>query len=315
VRLLRSWIIASLLGFFAMEAGAQAPCSYDVVTTELDFGSITGDIISPIDITGTISITCAQLLSGIVNRRVCLSLPEGTGGVSIADRRMRSGDSAVDYQIYSNSGRTVVWGQGSAAVAVDFTNLTLGVPQTRTVTIYARVFGGQSSKLIGRYLSTLSGVARWQNYLLGFAPDCSAVNGNSSALSPIAASLEIAPQCTVLASPLDFGAVAGLTGHGATTNLSVTCSATAPYEIALDGGSVSGDIEQRRMKRGSDTIIYQLFLDAGRSQPWGDGTFGGVFSGTGSGLAQSVPIYGWIPPQAPRPAGDYADVITATLTY
>lgn len=312
---LRWLLVVPLLCILSLEAAAQAPCTYEVTSATLDFGAANGDITSPIDITGTISVTCSQLLSGVVNRRVCLSLPAGTGGVTIADRRMRSGENFIEYQLYSNPARTVVWGELGGAVAIDFTNLTLGTPQTRVVTIHARVFGGQAGKNIGSYLSSLSGVGRWQNYLLVLAPNCSSVTGNATTLSSITPMLFVAPQCTILAADLDFGTIVGLDGHGAATNLSVTCSASAPYEIALDGGSAGGGISHRRMRQGPDAIDYQLYLDSGHTQLWGDGMTGSPYSGTGNGVAQSVPVHGWIPPQGPKPAGTYTDIITATVTY
>jgi spore coat protein U-like protein len=40
-----------------------------------------------------------------------------------------------------------------------------------------------------------------------------------------------------------------------------------------------------------------------------------ALAGTGSGLAQSVMVYGRIAPQAPPSSGTYNDTIVVTLTY
>ncbi|MET0935649.1 MAG: spore coat protein U domain-containing protein, partial [Luteibacter sp.] len=65
-------------------------------------------------------------------------------------------------------------------------------------------------------------------------------------------------------------------------------------------------------------VPYQLYRNATRTAAdiWGSttGTGGNVFAGTGSGTVQTVPVYGRVP-STNFPAGSYADVITATITY
>lgn len=307
------WLVAAT-GLFLGAEETRAQCSY-TVSPILDFGTVTGLPTPQVDVAATISVTCSSLLQ--VNRRVCLSIPEGTGGITVADRRMVMGGHSVQYQLYMDPGRTAVWGAlGEAAppLAIDFP-LLIG-SQTEVATVYGRVFGGQTGQAVGTYQSDLTPiVARWEDFALS-APSCQDVASNASTLSTLPARLTIDTSCTVDANPLDFGSVSDLDGNAASSNLSVTCTLDGPYTVALDGGSVSGDVNDRRMQRasGPETIDYQLYRDSGHTELWGD-TPGSVVAGTGTGNAQSIPIFGLVPPQGLAPPGTYQDVITVTVTF
>ena len=75
----------------------------------------------------------------------------------------------------------------------------------------------------------------------------------------------------------------------------------------------------RRMVTGSNELFYNLYLDAGRSIIWGDGT-GGTQAFTtrnpqGNNQDISVPIYGRIPALQNVSVGNYGDTITVTLNF
>lgn len=300
------------LGLLPGDARAQG-CTF-TVSPFMEFGTVAGASTPQINVTATISVTCSALIS--VNRRVCVSLPAGSGGLSIADRRM-AGPSAnfVQYQLYRDAGRTTVWGAlggSSPAVPVDF--LLLIGSRTITVTIYGRVFAGQTGKAVGTYLSNLTPQARWQDYIL--TPSCQSVTSNLSNLPTLTTGLTIAPACTITANALSFGTVTAIMSRTATSNLSVTCTQGRAYSIALNGGSVTGNVNGRQMRLGSgpNTIGYQLYRNSARTLIWGN-TSGNLVTGTGTGSAQSVPVYGAVPAQGPKPPGVYQDTITATITF
>jgi spore coat protein U-like protein len=70
------------------------------------------------------------------------------------------------------------------------------------------------------------------------------------------------------------------------------------------------------MKSGSNTLGYQLYLDAGRSSVWGDGSASSsTSSGTGTGSAQTLTIYGRLPSLANVVPGSYTDTVTVTVSY
>lgn len=128
--------------------------------------------------------------------------------------------------------------------------------------------------------------------------------------------------CNVTGSTLTFGgSIDPLQTPGpvdAATSLNVTCTKTTPYAVALSAGANAGNAQafgSRVMKSGNNTLPYQLYLDAGRTQVWGDGTGSGVFSGTGTGSNQTLSVYGRLPSLSGIVPGNYSDTVTVTITY
>lgn len=129
--------------------------------------------------------------------------------------------------------------------------------------------------------------------------------------------------CTVSGTTLNFGntidSLATPTPVDATSTLTVTCSNTTPYTVALNAGTNAGgasNFSTRTMKSGSNTLTYQLYTDVGRSTVWGDGTASSSTSaGTGTGSAQTLSIYGRLPSIANAVPGSYTDTVTVTVTY
>ncbi|MDY0743006.1 spore coat U domain-containing protein [Paucibacter sp. R3-3] len=129
--------------------------------------------------------------------------------------------------------------------------------------------------------------------------------------------------CTVSGTALNFGntidPLAAAVPLDATSTLSVTCSNTTPYTVALNAGSNAGgasNFSARAMKAGSRSLAYQLYLDTGRSSVWGDGTASSAtVAGTGTGSVQTLSIYGRLPSLANVAPGAYTDTVTVTITY
>lgn len=116
-------------------------------------------------------------------------------------------------------------------------------------------------------------------------------------------------------SPADvnFGSIlSSATDADAVGTLNVNCTQGTDYSIGLDDGqNATGG--SRRMVKGSDSVAYDLYLDAARSNRWGDGSSDSA-AGTGSGSSQAISVYGRIA-TANSPAGNYSDVVVATVTY
>ncbi|GAB3338074.1 hypothetical protein GCM10027565_36630 [Bordetella tumulicola] len=61
---------------------------------------------------------------------------------------------------------------------------------------------------------------------------------------------------------------------------------------------------------------YQLYTSSARSVIWGDGTSGtAAVTAAGSGLAQTLTIYGSVPAQSTPTPGTYRDTIIATISF
>jgi len=105
-----------------------------------------------------------------------------------------------------------------------------------------------------------------------------------------------------------------------TSNISVTCSNTTPYIVGLkttDGTAGTGHMNGP----GGNVVPYSLFQDSGYSTVWGGtgtapgaGTQGNDFSGTGTGAAQSIPVYAQVTNPNFTP-GAYSDTVTVSLIY
>ena len=129
--------------------------------------------------------------------------------------------------------------------------------------------------------------------------------------------------CTVSGTTLNFGSsidpLATATPLDATSTLSVQCTNTTPYTVALSAGANAGgasNFASRTMKSGSNALGYQLYLDSGRASVWGDGTSSSsTLGGTGTGSAQTLTIYGRLPSLANVVPGSYTDTVTVTVSY
>lgn len=130
--------------------------------------------------------------------------------------------------------------------------------------------------------------------------------------------LTLANDCAISASDLDFGSQGVLGANiDQTTTLSVTCTTGAPYSVGLDAGTAAGSTIANRLLAGpaAATVRYQLYRDAARTQIWGNTPGTDTVAGTGNGAAQTLTVYGRVPPQTTPAAGAYTTNITATINF
>jgi spore coat protein U-like protein len=128
-------------------------------------------------------------------------------------------------------------------------------------------------------------------------------------------SANVAASCLITATALAFGSYTGAETDSASA-LSVTCTNTTTYSVGLNAGTSGGTATARQMAgTPAGTLFYALFSDAARTINWGDTGGTGIVLGTGSGLAQAIPVYGRVAAGQLVAPGAYADTITATVTY
>ncbi|GMU01981.1 hypothetical protein KH5H1_61010 [Corallococcus caeni] len=103
-----------------------------------------------------------------------------------------------------------------------------------------------------------------------------------------------------------------------TGSITVSCQGSTgpvPVTLTLDAGW-SGDAARRTMSSGAGALEYNLFVDASRTQVWGDG-----FSGTSNrqlsvdGSPVTVSVFGRIPEGQVVPPGTYADTVVVTVSF
>jgi spore coat protein U-like protein len=130
----------------SVNATVTANCT--VSTTALNFGSIDTLSASAVDGTGGVSVTCTN------GSGWTASADAGSGsGATLASRRMTSGGNVLNYSLFTNAGRTTVWGDGTGGTG---TVGNTGTGSAQSFTVYGRIPGGQSSAAAGTYADTVS---------------------------------------------------------------------------------------------------------------------------------------------------------------
>ena len=298
-----------------------APISCGFTITNLSFGTVDLTLNTAFDITATLSANCTGDAGVVV--RVCPNINAGSGGTTTGSPRfMLSGSDKLNFDLYQDASRTVVWGSylwaysSYTAPTIDIT-LNGGGAGSATATIYGRISSGQQSLPPGSYSSSFSGSNTQIAYAAAGVGTCAAIGNLNATSAAFTASATYSATCSVSAATLNFGSTGVLAAAlDGTTSLTPTCSASTPYTIGLDGGSAgASDPAQRKMSNGGAQITYGLYQNAGRSQAWGNSTGINTVAGTGTGSGQILTVYGRVPAQTTPAPGTYSDSIIATLTY
>ena len=142
----------------------------------------------------------------------------------------------------------------------------------------------------------------------------------ATATSSMNVTATVTANCTVSTSALAFGSVNVIGGANvdSTGGLTITCTNGTAWSAAAGVGAGSGaSFANRRMTAGANLLNYNIYTTAARTTVWGDGTAStGLLTGTGTGAAQSVTVYGRVGSgQTGVPAGRYADTVAVTITY
>lgn len=134
-------LLACALALCTTAAGA-ATCS--VTASTLAFGTYNPLSGTPNDSTTTLNVSCTKGApsSETVNYTIALS----TGSGSYVNRTMSSGSQVMNYNLYTTTGRTTVWGDGTGAtvtVSNSFSLTTSSPTKNRNHTVFGRIPAGQ----------------------------------------------------------------------------------------------------------------------------------------------------------------------------
>jgi spore coat protein U-like protein len=143
-------------------------------------------------------------------------------------------------------------------------------------------------------------------------------DATTTVTTTIAVSASVLSSCGVTALPLAFGTYSPTqsTNTTAQTTVVVTCTNGTPYNVGLNAGIGTGaTVASHKLTSGSNLLNYTLYQDSGYSTVWGNTIGTNTVSGTGSGLTQTINVYGSITALQAVPAGSYADTVTVSLTY
>jgi spore coat protein U-like protein len=152
---------------------------------------------------------------------------------------------------------------------------------------------------------------------LGLAPLAHAL----TASGPMQIQATVTASCIVGTSALTFpSATSAAIGAGpveSAGSVTVNCTMSAPYSVALNAGLGTGaTVALRQLKSGTQILPYTIYSDAAHTKIWGDGTAASTpVTGTGTGGLDTIPAYGRIFATPNVTAGVYLDTVNVTVTY
>ena len=143
------------------------------------------------------------------------------------------------------------------------------------------------------------------------------MSGNAAtATTTFAVTATVGATCIISATPLAFGSYTGVVDAVSST-LTVTCTNTTLYNVGLSAGlaPLATTTTRGMVGPGLAVLSYGMFIDAGHSVNFGQTLLANTVSGIGNGAAQPITVFGQIPASEFVAPGDYADTITATVTF
>lgn len=321
---------ALLLAVLGGAAPAWGATTCTASSPNLSFGNVVMN--GQKDTMATVTVQCNTFglsLLATAQVRMCLRIGNGSGGVSGGDRLMKNthGD-ALRFQIYSDAARSQIWGEDTAnevKLDLQYNVPVLGGSGSTTATMYGRI-PAQAGLAEGAHSSNFSGadavvLYRYAEQLLGtpaYPASCTSGGGGGDSINfPFTATANVPSACTITnVDPLHFGSVSGLiqANIDQSTTLNFTCTGRTAWQVSLDNGlHASG--QTRRMQMGTSHVSYELYRDDARTLRWGSTLNADTATGTGTGSAQSLTVYGRVPqPQSVTP-GTYTDTVIVTIHY
>jgi len=123
------WLLILLGG---SGATAQAAVNCLISANPVSFGTYNPLTATPRDSTGRVSVSCTNSPpGGTVSVTYRFRLGAG-GAASFAPRQLGSGPNRLNYNLYSNTGRTNVWGDGTSGTVTVPGSFSVQLNQTRS---------------------------------------------------------------------------------------------------------------------------------------------------------------------------------------
>jgi len=119
-----------------MDAGA-ANCS--ITVTALDFGVYDPGSAAPLDMNGNVDVRCTGNAGSFV-----LAISQGNAG-GFSPRLMLSGPFSMQYNLYTDPARSLIWGDGTGGTSINSGNKpSAGPPVNFSFPVYGRIFPNQA---------------------------------------------------------------------------------------------------------------------------------------------------------------------------
>ena len=132
-----------------LDVSATVTSNCVVSTSPIAFGYVDVTNGANVDGTGGLSVTCTSGTGWSADADAC-----GGTGATLAVRKMSDGSNLLNYALYTDAGRTTIWGDGAGGTTATISGTGNGVAQAST--IYGRVPSGQTSLPAGDYLDTVT---------------------------------------------------------------------------------------------------------------------------------------------------------------
>lgn len=111
-------------------------CSCSVSTSGISFGGYDPTAASPIDTSGTVTLNCTAVLA--LTGTIVISMTPGSSSNALA-RTMKQGNDALSYNLYTDSNRSSIWGDGTGGTSTVSRTLSGLFSYNQSVPVYARL--------------------------------------------------------------------------------------------------------------------------------------------------------------------------------
>jgi spore coat protein U-like protein len=151
-------LLATLCGIlYALNSFAAPPGSICTVTPlgSINFGNY--DVFStvPVDSTGTIQILCDVTAPHVV---ISIGPSQNSGRFNPRQMKHLSSSHLLSYNLYTDAGRTVIWGDGTGGTSTVTQKATKNTPLN--ITLFGRIPPGQDA-YAGSYGETVTVTIIW----------------------------------------------------------------------------------------------------------------------------------------------------------
>lgn len=150
---MKKLLLILLITFVQNAIAATATTTLAVSATVVNSCSITvGNLLfgnySTADVTGqsTITLTCTN------GATYTIAADKGVNG-TLAQRIMKSGTNSLNYNLYTDSARTIIWGDGTSSTV---TIAGTGTGTSQTINVYGKIPAGQNTVKAGSYTDTVN---------------------------------------------------------------------------------------------------------------------------------------------------------------
>lgn len=152
MKICANFILTLVCLFIACEANAA--CT--VTTTSINFGNYDVGLTLHNDSRGTITVACD--LTPPPDVAIMIGPSSNSGVFNPRKMRHSSISEFLNYNLFTDASRTVIWGDGTQGTSTVIRKVTKGTPAI--VTVYGRIPAGQDVSA-GQYSDTLTATIVW----------------------------------------------------------------------------------------------------------------------------------------------------------